>query len=96
MYSSGKTGKAWAKEWVKNRQLDDMGEARELIPIMSAIDSIVITDRQPNCINSVALERLSKKAYGIQQGCKLVGCLRDWKKPKDAGKDWKSKVDYLL
>ena len=96
VYAQGKTAKAWAKEWIKARGLDDYGDARELIAVMGAVDSMIIVDRQPEAINSVTLERLAKKGYGIQQGCRKVTCVSDWKKPKDAGKTWKSKVDFTI
>ncbi len=67
VYSQGSTGKAWAKRFVNERELGDFGEARDLIPAMAAIDSLILQDRAVNIINSVALERLAKKSYAIYQ-----------------------------
>jgi hypothetical protein len=90
------TAKAWAKRFVNDRQLGEFGEARDLIPAMAAIDSLILQDRAVNIINSVALERLAKKSYAIYQSCQHVKSEKDWRKPKDAKKDWRSKVDFVL
>jgi hypothetical protein len=96
VYSQGMTAKAWAKRFVNDRQLGEFGEARDLIPAMAAIDSLILQDRAVNIINSVALERLAKKSYAIYQSCQHVKSEKDWRKPKDAKKDWRSKVDFVL
>eukprot|EP00974_Lingulodinium_polyedra_P007579 721278-Lingulodinium_polyedra.AAC.1 len=60
---------------------------------MAAIDAMLMEDQQPGVINSVALERLAKKGYGIF--CGFRDCERedDWR-PKD--KKTKSKINEEL
>ena len=93
IYSGGKTGKAFAKDFVRDRQLSDSSEARELISVMAAIDAMVLEDCTPGVINSVALERLAKRGFGIHSAFRLVERKEDWRKPPNAGKQWRSKVD---
>ena len=67
VYSTGKTGKAYAKEYIRDRHLAKCDEARELIAVLAAIGALLLEDTQPDVINSVALEKLAKKGYGIHQ-----------------------------
>jgi hypothetical protein len=96
VYSTGQTAKSWAKKFIKERELGDFSEARDLIPAMAAVDALILQDRAEDVINSIALERLAKRAYGVYQGCRSVRCANDWRRPKDGKKDWKSKVDFVM
>ena len=96
IYATGHTGKAYAKEFVKNRGLAESSDARELIAVLSAIDSMLLQDQAPDTINSVALERLAKKGFGIISAFRDVERKEDWKKPGSAPKGWKSKVNEEL
>ena len=96
IYSGGKTGKAFAKDFVRERQLSECGEARELISIMAAIDSMILEDCSPGVVNSVALERLAKRGFGIHSAYRSVERRDDWRKAANAGKQWRSKVDEEL
>ena len=93
IYSSGLTAKAYGKEFIRSRQLGNNGEAREVIPILAAVDAMVLDDQTPNAINSIALERLCRRGYGIIAAHKSVEKLDDWKRPGNAPKTWKSKVN---
>ena len=96
VYSTGTTGKLYAKEFVRARCLGDCSEARELIPILCAIDCMLLQDQIPGAINAIALEKLAKRGYGII--CAFRECERkeDWKKPGDTKKGWKTKVNHEL
>ena len=53
-------------------------------------------DRPAGLINSVSLEHLARKAHAVETGlaaCRVEG---DWKKGKNSGKDWTSKVDFEM
>lgn len=93
VFRSGLTPKQWAKNWVKDKSLGECDEARDLIPTMAALEAILLSDRQPDCINSVALEKLARRGYGICRAFQRVSAVGDWRKPKDA-KGWKTRVDY--
>ena len=96
VYASGKKAKEWAKVFINSREMGDFTEARELIPCMAAIDSMLLQDRAPDAINSISLEKLAKKGYAVQQGCRNVKKESDWRRPKTDNKNWKSKVDFIL
>ena len=97
IYNSGKNAKAWSKEFVKTHNIGDFNEARDLIPTCAAIDAVLLQDRQKGAINSVALERLSKRAMGIVRGTENVWVEADWKEPSGGGKKgWRSKVDWEI
>ena len=80
VYSTGKTGKAYAKEYIRERQLSKCDEARELIAVLAAIDALLLEDAQPGVINSVALEKQANTGYGDQQA--FYDCEKDehWRK----------------
>jgi len=94
VYSTQKTGKDWAKEWIKRRQLGDCNEARELISTLAALDHIFLHDRSKGAINQIGTEKLSRKGFGIVGAFGAVQKESDWKRTSNAGKNWKSKVDY--
>ena len=52
VFRSGLTPKQWAKNWVKDKGLGECDGARDLIPTMAALEAILLSDRQPDCINS--------------------------------------------
>ena len=90
VYASGKTGKEWAKLWVKECELGDCDEAREIIPTAAALDAIFLVDQVPGAINQVGTEKLVRKMFGIRHAFRNVKKAADWKK----GKGNNSKVDY--
>ena len=92
LYSLGKNLKSWAKEWLKEKQLGDCPEARDILGACSALDTLFLTDKVHGAINQVTTEKLARKAMGIRSAFKEVTKTADWKKP-DGAKTWKSKVD---
>lgn len=87
MYSTQKTGKDWAKEWIKRRQLGDCNEARELISTLAALDHIFLHDRSKGAINQIGTEKLSRKGFGIVGAFGAVQKESDWKTTSNAGKN---------
>lgn len=81
VYATGKTGKAWAKEFIRDHHLGDCTQARELIPTMAAADSMILKDKGKGVINSVALERLAKKGLGIWKAYRHCQARGDWENP---------------
>ena len=61
---------------------------------LAAIDSIMITDREPAALNKVSVEKLSRKAYALVKAFENVRCEADWKRPRGDAKNWKSKIDW--
>ena len=63
---------------------------------MEAIDDSIITDHR-DVINSVAFEKLCRRAYGLERAYENVWCEEDWRRPESAkGKAWKSRVQWDL
>ena len=91
IYSSGKTAKAVAKEYIKERELGDCDEAREMIPASASLDAIFLVDQVPGAISQVGTEQLVRKIFGIREAFKKVKGVSDWKK---TGKNSKVKIDY--
>ena len=94
VYSSGTTGEKWARSFILQRSAGKSHAIKELIPTMMAIDTMLLIDREPGLINRVALERLSRKALGTVEAWKKVEVEADWNRPANAGKAWRSKVNY--
>ena len=67
----------------------------ELIPTMAAADAMLFKDRPKGLINSIALEKLAKKALGIFKAYRLCKVRSDWEQPASQ-KSWTSKVDEEL
>ena len=64
--------------------------------VMEAIDDSLITDHR-DVINSVAFEKLCRRAYGLERAFENVWCEEDYRRPETAkGKQWKSKVQWDL
>ena len=93
IYGTGRTGRDWAKNWLRERDLGDCAEARELLPTMCAIDNIFLHDKLKGAINSISTEKVARKAYGIVSAFENVRRRADWQKPGGA-KSWTSRVDY--
>ena len=79
---------------MRDRELLDCHPARELIALCSAMDSMIMSDEEAVLLNKIGFEKLARKAYGIVQAFKGVGCRNDWLKLKSAPQGWKSKVDW--
>ena len=92
VYSEGKTGKKGAKDWIKEKELGDNDQAREMIPACAALDAIFLQDRVRGAINHINTEKLARKIHGLKCAFFNVTKQADWKKPGNA-KSWKSKVD---
>ena len=94
VFASGQRGVAWARDWLRARHLLDCSQARELVPVMGAIDALLFVDALPNFINHIGTEKLTKRALGIVTAFKAIRRESDWKKPGSA-KHWVSKVDWI-
>ena len=92
LYSLGKNLKVWAKEWLKEKQLGDCPEARDILGACSALDTLFLTDKVPGAINQVTTEKLARKVMGIRSAFKHVMKMGDWKRTEGA-KTWTSRVD---
>ena len=92
LYASGKTAKEWAKAWIKEKELGNCDEAREIIATCAAIDAVFLVDQTEGAINHVSTEKLIRKVFGIINAFKDVKKESDW---KASGKN-KRKIDYEM
>ncbi|CAK0860440.1 unnamed protein product [Prorocentrum cordatum] len=93
IYSSGKTAEAWARDFIRDRGLNDCKTAREMIAAFAAVDTMLMTDRQKGLLNLVSFERLVRNGCAIVRVYRNVNSRDDWSRPEDAN-NWKSKVDW--
>ena len=93
---TGKRCEAWARDFLGSKGAYESKAAKELVPTMMALDSMIFVDANPDVVNTVAFERLSRKALAIVETWKNVEKKEDWSKPASAPKTWKSKVDYAV
>ena len=94
IYSHGKRAKEYFIEWLRSRGLMDCPSARELIACGDTLDTLLIDEPLNNFINSLQVEKLGKKIYGLQKAFENVTQVNDWKKPTGAQKNWTSKIDW--
>ena len=53
-------------------------------------------DKSSGIINTIALEKLAKKGFGIVSAFQSVEKKEDWRRPGNAAKTWKSRVNEEL
>jgi len=95
VFSTGKNGEQWARDFVRDHALQECHPARELVASLSALDTMLMTDREEGLLNRVSVERLARKAYALTRAFRAIKHEADWRRPR--GKDgggWKSKVDW--
>ena len=90
----GNTAAECARTFIRTHSMEKYVPAHELLNIMEAVDDAIITDNK-DVINSVAFEKLTRRAYGLEKAYEDCWQLGDWKRP-DGKKQWKSKVQWDL
>ena len=94
VYSGGKKARQWGRDLLKDKGLVEHGGGKDFIGTMTALDSILLTDRSPGAINLVSTERLARKALGYVKMVKEVNKEGDWKRPSgEKSKNWRSKMN---
>eukprot|EP00974_Lingulodinium_polyedra_P080583 7807302-Lingulodinium_polyedra.AAC.1 len=68
--------------------------ARSMVDALACADRLILNDRPADLVNSTTLEALARKAYAIELGFSGCRVESDWRKPRNAGKDWVTKVDW--
>ena len=76
---------------MKEKNLGDCSEAREILPRLAALDTVFLLDKTQGAINLVSTEKLARGAYALVQGYRDVHKVEDWK--RSGQKTWKTKVD---
>ena len=93
VYRTG-TAAAYARTWIRDHSLQNNVPAQEMLSIMEAVDDSILVDER-DVINSVAFEKLVRRAYGLERAFEDVSREVDWKRP-DGKKNWVSKVKWDL
>ena len=69
--------------------------ARELVAALSALDAMVMTNRERGLLNCVSVERLARKACGLTRAFRLCHVESDWRRPKGKeGNSRRAKIDW--
>ena len=88
------TAVQYAKQWLRDHSLLKCVPAQEMISIMEAVDDSILHDER-DVINSLAFEKLIRRAYGLERCYEDVLHEIDWKRP-DGKKGWVSKCKWDL
>ena len=97
VFSTGKTGEQWGRDNVRDHGLMECHPARELVAALSALDAMIMTDRERGLLNRVSVERLARKAYALTRAFRLCHVESDWRRPKGKeGNSWRTKIDWEL
>jgi hypothetical protein len=96
VYKNGISGVEYGRRWIAAHKLEKCSLAQEILSILEAIDDSILTDER-DVINSVAFEKLCRRAYGLERAFENEWSEDDYKHPdSQKGKNWKSKVQWDL
>ena len=96
VYGAPRTAVEYGQKWVEDHHLSGCSWSRGYLDALACADRLLLNDRSPGIVNSTSLEYLARKAYGFEAGFALVRQESDWRKPRNAGKDWSTKVDFEI
>ena len=91
VYRAGGLAATYAQNWIMQRGLRKCSPAQEMLAIMQAVDDSILTGER-DVINSVAFEKLVRRAYGLERAYEDVHREEDWRRP-EGKKSWQSKVN---
>jgi len=98
VYASGRTGENYADSWVALKGLQRCHLAQDMKSAFTSCDILLLVDNLGSGysapINCIMLELLARTSYSRERGFEAVCKEDDWKRPRQAQKDWKSKVKY--
>ncbi len=90
----GRTGLEYGEKFLADHGLNHCTVARTMVDALGCVDRLMLEDRPKDLVNLVSLEHLARKAYGVEVAFDKCQGEGDWRKPKNAAKDWSSKVDF--
>ena len=99
VYSAGQNGAHYAECWIREHGVEKCHLALDMKTSLESLDTIFLTDwldPDPGTapINSMMAELLARTPYSRERGFEAVRREEDWKRPKNAAKDWTSKVKF--
>ena len=86
----------YAQEFMQEHTITDCLYAHGMRDAAEAIDTMILDDRDPAVINTIALEAVVRQCYAFEVGFTPVRQKSDWLKPQQAAQGWKSKVDFEI
>jgi hypothetical protein len=90
--TEGVTLERYGREFIRTHHLEKCRPAGELIPTMIALDQILWSSGDKECLNHPHVELLCRKALGIIRAYEKCTAEEHWKQPAKA-KGWSSRVD---
>ena len=84
----------YAKQYIKDHGLSHCSIGEQLVHILRQFDRYLLVDKLEGWINWPSTEYLCRRAYGIELAFAKCKSVNDWLQPVNAGKDWRSKVDW--
>ena len=93
VFSAPRTGVQHAEKFLEEHGLVACTFARRMVDALACVDRL-IEDRPEGLINLPCIEYLARTAYGCEVAFGQCRSESDWRKPKQAGKDWATKVDW--
>ena len=94
VYKSGQTGVEYARKWLRDHGLSGCAPAQEMLSIMEAFDDSIMSGLT-DVVNSVAFEKLARRAYGLERAFEDCFQEEDYRRP-DGKTKWVSKVKWDL
>ena len=95
LYKDGSTAEVFAQRFISMKQLEGCHYGNELMMLCLALDRAV-QEIPADMINYRSTEVLCRRIYAIEKAFEEVSRESDWKAPKQAPKNWKSKILYHL
>ena len=95
IYQNGRSAAEHVKTFVRTRELEGSHFAHEMTLLGMTLDRAV-KEMPDDMINYQSIEVLCRRMYAIEKTFEAVEKERDWKAPRNAGKNWKSKVAYHM
>ena len=93
VYRDG-TAVQYARRWLQEHGLQRNAPAQEMVAIMESVDDSILVDER-DVINSLAFEKLVRRAYGLERAFEECRTEPDWKR-QEGKKGWVTKVKWDL
>ena len=96
VYSAPRSAVEYGQKWAEEHGCSHCSWIKGYIDALACVDRLLLGDKPPNLVNSISLEYLARKAHAIEVGFGQCRVESDWRKPKNAQKDWSTKVDFEM
>ena len=94
VYRGRRTAVEYAKEFIRSHGMENSPYGKELVRLAEHLDMLLLRDRVVGMINFISTEKLTRRMRGLEVSFEKVLTEEDWKRPRNAGKDWKPKTNW--